>query len=120
MFDAVPVVMTRMNQPFGPAVDPGDGVRCGRGDRDGRGAGRHDRLDSQERHPAHLLQKSDRASAEQRTVISCVRAVPSRPWTASSDQRMVEEFVAGADVPDIAARYAVPEAYVDRLVEEVS
>jgi hypothetical protein len=40
--------------------------------------------------------------------------------TASSDQRMVEEFVAGADVPDIAARYAVPEAYVDRLVEEAS
>jgi hypothetical protein len=40
--------------------------------------------------------------------------------TASTDQRMVEEFVAGADVPDIAARYAVPEAYVDRLVEEAS
>lgn len=33
---------------------------------------------------------------------------------------MVEEFVAGADVPDIAARYAVPEAYVDRLVEDAT
>lgn len=40
--------------------------------------------------------------------------------TASADQRMVEEFVAGAEVPDIAARYAVPEAYVDRVVEDAS
>ncbi len=31
---------------------------------------------------------------------------------------MVEEFIAGAEVPDIAARYAVPEAYVDRIIEE--
>jgi hypothetical protein len=37
---------------------------------------------------------------------------------STSDQRMVEEFLAGADVADIAARYAVPEAYVDRVIEE--
>lgn len=34
------------------------------------------------------------------------------------DQRMVEEFAAGTDVPTIAARYAVPEAYVDRVIED--
>lgn len=36
------------------------------------------------------------------------------------DGRIVGEFVAGADVPDIAQRYAVPEAYVDRVIEETS
>lgn len=36
------------------------------------------------------------------------------------DARIVNEFVAGNDVPDIAARYAVPEAYVDRVIEETS
>jgi hypothetical protein len=40
--------------------------------------------------------------------------------SASADQRMVEEFVAGTDVPTIAARYAVPEEYVDRVVEEAT
>lgn len=39
---------------------------------------------------------------------------------ADRDERIVEEFVAGAEVPTIAARYAVPEEYVDRLVEETS
>jgi hypothetical protein len=34
------------------------------------------------------------------------------------DGRIVNEFVSGAEVPDIAARYAVPEAYVDRVIEE--
>lgn len=34
--------------------------------------------------------------------------------------RIVNEFVGGTDVPDIAARYAVPEAYVDRVIEETS
>lgn len=37
-----------------------------------------------------------------------------------ADQRMVEEFIAGAEVPDIAARYAVPEAYVDRIIEQTT
>jgi hypothetical protein len=32
--------------------------------------------------------------------------------------RMVEEFVAGRGIPDIAARYNVTEAYVDRIIEE--
>lgn len=36
------------------------------------------------------------------------------------DARIVEEFVAGAEVQDIAARYAVPEAYVDRVIEQTS
>jgi tetrahydromethanopterin S-methyltransferase subunit B len=36
------------------------------------------------------------------------------------DGRIVKEFVDGTDVPDIAARYAVPEAYVDRVIEETS
>jgi tetrahydromethanopterin S-methyltransferase subunit B len=36
------------------------------------------------------------------------------------DGRILGEFVAGADVPDIAQRYAVPEAYVDRVIEETS
>lgn len=40
--------------------------------------------------------------------------------SAVTDQRMVEEFVAGREVPDIAARYNVTEAYVDRVVEETS
>lgn len=34
--------------------------------------------------------------------------------------RIVDEFVAGRDVPDIAARYGVPEQYVDRIIEETS
>lgn len=38
--------------------------------------------------------------------------------SSGTDQRMVEEFVAGREVPDIAARYNVTEAYVDRVVEE--
>lgn len=40
--------------------------------------------------------------------------------TTSTDQRMVEEFMAGTDVPTIAARYAVPEEYVDRVIEQAS
>lgn len=36
------------------------------------------------------------------------------------DGRIVSEFAAGGEVPDIAERYAVPEAYVDRVVEEAS
>lgn len=40
--------------------------------------------------------------------------------TTSTDQRMVEEFMAGTDVPTIAARYAVPEEYVDRIIEQAS
>ena len=48
-----------------------------------------------------------------------VRAGRTMPgMTASTDQRMVEEFMAGADVAAIAARYAVPEEYVDRVIEE--
>jgi hypothetical protein len=31
---------------------------------------------------------------------------------------MVEEFIAGRDVPEIAERYDVPEAYVDRVIED--
>ena len=38
--------------------------------------------------------------------------------TVDSDQRMVEEFIAGRDVPEIAKRYNVPEAYVDRVIED--
>jgi hypothetical protein len=38
--------------------------------------------------------------------------------SSGTDQRMVEEFIAGREVPDIAARYNVTEAYVDRVVEE--
>jgi hypothetical protein len=38
--------------------------------------------------------------------------------SAATDRRMVEEFMAGADVPTIAARYAVPEEYVDRVIEQ--
>jgi hypothetical protein len=34
------------------------------------------------------------------------------------DARIADEFAAGAEVPDIAARYAVPTAYVDRVIEE--
>jgi hypothetical protein len=33
---------------------------------------------------------------------------------------MVDEFLAGAQVPTIAERYAVSEAYVDRVIEETS
>lgn len=40
--------------------------------------------------------------------------------TGTDDQRMVEEFMAGTDVPTIAARYAVPEEYVDRVIEQAS
>jgi hypothetical protein len=36
------------------------------------------------------------------------------------DGRIVDEFMAGTDVPEIAARYAVPEAYVDRVLEDAS
>lgn len=36
------------------------------------------------------------------------------------DERIVGEFVAGDEVPAIAARYNVTEAYVDRVVEETS
>ena len=38
--------------------------------------------------------------------------------TASPDHRMVEEFLAGRTVPEIAARYNVTEEYVDRVIEE--
>ena len=31
---------------------------------------------------------------------------------------MINEFVAGADVPTIAARYSVSEEYVDQLVDQ--
>lgn len=34
------------------------------------------------------------------------------------DARIAAEYAAGTEVPDIAARYAVPEAYVDRVIEE--
>lgn len=34
--------------------------------------------------------------------------------------RIVDEFVSGREVPDIAARYNVPEEYVDRVIEETS
>jgi tetrahydromethanopterin S-methyltransferase subunit B len=33
---------------------------------------------------------------------------------------MAEEFASGVDVPDIAARYAVPEAYVDRVIQDAT
>lgn len=39
---------------------------------------------------------------------------------ADIDGRIVNEFLAGHEVADIAARYAVPEAYVDRVIEETS
>lgn len=31
---------------------------------------------------------------------------------------MVEEFIAGQEVPEIAERYNVPKAYVDRVIED--
>lgn len=34
-----------------------------------------------------------------------------------TEARIVNEFVAGADVPTIAARYAVSEDYVDELID---
>jgi hypothetical protein len=35
-----------------------------------------------------------------------------------TEARMINEFVAGADVPTIAARYSVSEDYVDHLVDQ--
>lgn len=40
--------------------------------------------------------------------------------SSGNDQRMVEEFIGGREVPDIAARYNVPEAYVDRVIEQTN
>lgn len=39
--------------------------------------------------------------------------------TQDIDERIVNEFAAGREVPEIAARYNVPEAYVDRVIEEI-
>ncbi|WP_106316838.1 hypothetical protein [Actinoplanes italicus] len=36
------------------------------------------------------------------------------------DEQMVSEFIAGREVPEIAARYGVAEAYVDRVIEQAS
>lgn len=33
---------------------------------------------------------------------------------------MAAEFADGRDVPEIAARYDVPEAYVDRIIEQAT
>ena len=38
--------------------------------------------------------------------------------TASADQRMVEDWNAGLEIPDIAARHDVPSAYVDRVLDD--
>ena len=35
-----------------------------------------------------------------------------------TEARMINEFVAGDDVPTIAARYSVSEEYVDHLVDQ--
>jgi hypothetical protein len=37
---------------------------------------------------------------------------------SATDQRMVEDWNAGLEIPDIAARYAVPPAYVDRVLDD--
>lgn len=35
-----------------------------------------------------------------------------------TDARIVNDFVAGSDVPAIAARYAVSEEYVDQVIDQ--
>lgn len=35
-----------------------------------------------------------------------------------TEAMIVNEFVAGSEVPEIAARYAVSEDYIDRLIEQ--
>lgn len=37
-----------------------------------------------------------------------------------NESQMISEFMAGTPVPLIAERYNVPEAYVDRVIEETS
>ena len=36
------------------------------------------------------------------------------------DQHIAEEFATGTDIPEIAARYGLSEAYVDRIIEQAT
>lgn len=49
-----------------------------------------------------------------------MRARRTLVGVSDTDARMIEEFLGGTEVPEIAARYGVHEAYVDRVIEQTS